>query len=118
MDKSQKRQIAHKIRINDILRGKYVKEEGEWSPNYVLTGEKKVSRVNLMAVVVSKDGMERSGHSNLIIDDGSGKISIRSFEGNNNFDKVKVGDLIMVVGRPREYSNEKYVVSEILKKIN
>jgi len=118
MEKSQKRQVAHKIRINDVLRGSYVKEEGEWSPNYVLVGDKKVSRVNIIAVVVSKESPENSNHSNLIIDDGSGKISVRSFDGSNNFENINIGEFIMVVGRPREYLNEKYIVSEILKKVD
>jgi len=38
-----------------------------------------------MAVVVSKENLENTNYQNLIIDDGSGRISIRSFEGNNNF---------------------------------
>jgi len=117
MEKSQKRQVAYKIKINDILKGEYIKEAGEWSPNYIQVGNKKVSRVNLMAVVVSKGDLENTNHQNLVIDDGSGKISIRSFDENNNFDSVEVGDFALVIGRPREYLNEKYIVSEILKKI-
>lgn len=117
MEKTQKRQVAYKIRINDILKGEYVKEEGEWVPNYVKTGDKKVSRVNLIAVVVSNQNIENTNYQSLIIDDGSGKISIRSFEEGANFDGVDVGDFVLVIGRPREYFNEKYIVSEILKKI-
>ena len=115
MEKIQKRQVAHKVRVNDILKGEYVKEEGEWVPNYVRVGDKKVSRVNLVAVVVSKDDSEGSNQS-LMIDDGSGRISIRSFEG-NQFSGAVVGDVVVVVGRPREYGGEKYIVSEILKKV-
>jgi len=117
MEKSQKRQIAYKVRINDILKGEYVKEEGEWIPNYIRVGDKKISRVNLMAVVVSKQILENTNQEILLIDDGSGKISIRSFGEGDNFDGVNVGDFVMVVGRPREYFNEKYIVSEILKKV-
>lgn len=117
MEKSQKRQVAYKVRINDILKGEYIKEEGEWVPNYVKVGSKKVSRVNLMAVVVSKQDLENTNNQSLLVDDGSGKISIRSFEENNNFNNVSIGDFVLVIGRPREYFNEKYIVSEILKKI-
>jgi len=117
MEKSQKRQIAYKVKVNDILKGEYVKEEGEWVPNYIKIGDKKVSRVNVMAVVVSKQNLENTSHQSLLIDDGSGKISIRSFEEQNNFDNIGIGDFVQVIGRPREYFNEKYIVSEILKKI-
>ncbi|MBW2989858.1 hypothetical protein KY358_06085 [Candidatus Woesearchaeota archaeon] len=118
MEKSQKRQVAYKVQIGDIISGEYVKEEGEWMPNYVLIGNKKVSRVNLMAVVVSKQDLENTNYQNIMIDDGSGRISIRSFEESSNFDGIRVGDFILLVGRPREYFNEKYIVSEILKKVN
>ncbi len=118
MEKSQKRQVAYKLKINDILKGEYVKEEGEWVPNYIKVGDKKVSRVNLMAVVVSKQDLENTNFQNLLIDDGSGKISIRSFEEGTNFDDINVGDFVFVIGRPREYFNEKYIVSEILKTID
>lgn len=117
MDKPQKRQVAYKVRVNDITKGEYVKEEGEWVPNYVKAGDKKISRVNLMAVVVSKQNLEDTNSQNLLMDDGSGRISVRSFEENHNFDNVNVGDFVLVIGRPREYFNEKYIVSEILKKI-
>ncbi len=114
----KKRQVAYKVKINHILKGEYVKEEGEWTPNYIMLGDKKISRVNLMAVAVAKQNLENTNYQNLMIDDGSGRISIRSFDENNNFNNIEVGDIILVIGRPREYLNEKYIVSEILKKIN
>lgn len=118
MENSKKRQIAYKVKINDILNGEYVREEGEWVPNYIKVRGKKVSRINLMAVVVSKQNLENTNYKSLLIDDGSGKIVIRSFEEGTNFDDIDVGYLVLVIGRPREYLNEKYIVSEILKKIN
>jgi len=115
---TRKRQVAYKVKINDILKGEYVKEEGEWAPNYITLGNKKISRVNLMVVVVSKQNLENANYQLLVVDDGSGRISIRSFDENNNFDGIEIGDILLVIGRPREYLNEKYIVSEILKKIN
>ena len=54
MPEIRKRQIAYKIRIKDILEGKYVKEEG-WNPNYIVTAnEKEVSRVNIIGIVIDK----------------------------------------------------------------
>jgi len=117
MEKSQKRQVSYKVKINDILKGEYIKEEGEWVPNYIKIGNDKVSRVNIMAVIVSKENLENTNYQILLIDDGSGKISIRSFEEGTNFDNLNIGDFVTVIGRPREYFNEKYIVSEILKKV-
>ena len=114
MAEHQKRQIAYKVRINDLLRGEYVKEEG-WNPNYVELGNKKISRVNIIGTIVSKESVER--FQSLLLDDGTGKIGIRSFEPNPVLDNVDIGDVVLVVGRPREYGTERYVLIEIIRKI-
>ncbi len=115
--KPQKRHVAVKVSIKEVINGKYVKEEG-WLPNYVQTeSDRKVSRVNIMGTVVFKSDVENFNYKNFIVDDGSGKISVRSFEKNENMDKLDVGDVILIVGRPREFNNEKYIIPEIMKKI-
>jgi len=106
-----KRETAVICMINDLLRGSFIRTEG-WNPSYFSTEIGDVSRVSLMGVVVSKDP---SG--NVVIDDSSGRILLRSFE-NNAFHDLNIGDLIMVIGRPRVYNEEKYVLPEIIKKID
>jgi hypothetical protein len=107
------RQTAFKVRISSLLRGSYVKEEG-WQPNYVDTGSLKVSRANIIGIVIAV--VEESSFKNVLIDDGSGRISLRLFE--NNQVTVGLGDIVLVVGRPREFGGERYVVPEILKKVD
>jgi len=107
----QKRQVAYKVRVKDILDGVYVKEEG-WQPNYIEIGENKVSRVNLIGTIVLK-----TDANNIVLDDGSGKIPLRVFENNVFFEKIDIGDLVLAIGKPREFGSEKYVMPEILKKI-
>jgi len=117
MPEPQKRQIACKARIADLVNGKYVKEEG-WTPNYIITKQgKHISRVNLIGTVISKNEGEQN-YQSLIIDDGSGSIPLRSFEKNETINNTEIGDIIIVIGRPREYGSEKYIVPEIIKKIN
>ena len=112
-----KRQIAHKVTIGDINEGRYVKEEG-WEPNYVIISDgRKVSRVNLIAVIVSKTD-DDAGYQGIMLDDGSGKINIRSFGSEIDFKPFNIGDLVLVVGRPREFNNDKYLVPEIIKKLD
>jgi len=114
MPEQIKRHIAFKTRVKDILDAKYVKGEGEWAPNYLDIAGKQVSRVNVLGVLVSNEvGQNYRG---MILDDGSGRISIRSFEDVDP--DIGVGNLALVIGRPREYGNERYVVPEILKKID
>ncbi len=116
-NESSKRQVAYKVRIADILNNRYVKEDG-WLPNYVSVGDMKVSRANLLGVIVSKSSREGGGDAgshDFILDDGSGRVSLRFFESAKPLD---VGDIVIVVGRPREFGTERYVVPEIVRKIN
>lgn len=57
-------------------------------------------------------------YTSSIIDDGTGRILLRSFENTSLFSKVDVGDPVLVIGRIREFNNEKYIIPEILKKIS
>lgn len=108
----QKRQVAYKVKIKDVFNGKYIKEEG-WQPNYIELNGNKISRVNLIGTVVLKiDG------SNIVLDDGSGKIPLRVFENNVFFKNIDIGDVVLLVGRPREFGSEKYIMPEILRKID
>lgn len=116
-EQNQKRQVAHKVRIKDVLAGRYVKEEG-WMPNYIETADKKqISRINLIGVIVSKQVEEGVNYQSILVDDGTGRISVKVFDENNRFDDVDVGDVVLLIGRPREYGSERYILLEILKKI-
>ena len=114
-EESARRQIAFKVRISDIVNNRYVKEEG-WLPNYIAVGDRKVSRVNLLGVIVSKDSQESDVVSqNYILDDGTGRVALRFFESATQFD---VGDMVIVVGRPREFGTDRYIVPEIIRKLD
>jgi RPA family protein len=114
---NQKRQIAHKVRIKELINGKYVKEEG-WQPNYITTNDgKQISRVNLIGTVVSIPVEQDMNYQSIVLDDGTGRIYARSFEQNKIFDNIQIGDVVLLIGRPREYGNEIYLLPEILKKI-
>ena len=116
MAEIRQRQTAFKVRISDLLNGKYVVQNG-WEPNYMLANGKNISRANIMGVVVSKQSNELSQNEILILDDGSGRISARSFE-ERNFFHIKVGDIVLLIGRPREYNGEIYIVPEIVKALD
>jgi len=111
-NESSKRQVAFKVKISDILNNRYVKEEG-WLPNYIAVGDMKVSRANILGVIVSKQSADSS--QGYIFDDGSGRIALRFFESGAMLD---VGDMVMVIGRPREFGAERYIAPEIARKIS
>jgi len=102
-----KRGIAHKINVKNILTKPYVVQEG-WEPNYLDMGIK-VSRVNIIGVITHAD-------ENYKLEDESGEVMLKSFEPLPQ--TAAVGDVVIVIGRPREYNNERYVAPETIQKID
>lgn len=105
-----KRQTAYKCTISQILIGNYVEQQG-WEPNYLQINGNQISRINLVAVILSKD------QSNILIDDGTGKIELMLFSEKGKADNLNIGDAVLIIGRPREYNSKKYIIPEIIKRI-
>ena len=113
--KNQKRLVSYKVSINNLLKGLYIKEEG-WTPNYIKINGLNVSRVNILGTVVLREDQEK--YSSIMLDDGSGKIQIRSFDNNNIFQDISISDSVLIIGRIREFNNERYIIPEIARKID
>lgn len=111
----QKRQTAYKIRIKDILDSKYIKTEG-FAPNYLEIGGREISRINVIGVIVDKSDL--NNYKPLTIEDGTGNISARIFENSSLLEALEVGNIVLIIGRPREFSSEKYILIETIKNIN
>ncbi len=107
-----KRVIAKKVFVSDILNSTYIKKTG-WEPSGILTRYGEVSRVDMMGVVVSLSKDENT----LILDDGTGNILCRFFDNAGLLEKTKLGDLVNIIGRPRELNDSRYVFPEIMKQI-
>lgn len=113
-----RRLVAYKAKISSLLNGQYFKEEG-WASNYILAEDgRKLSRANVIGIVVAKNLGQGANYSEIFIDDGSAKIGLRSFEKNKDLENAKIGDIVLVIGRPREFGSEKYILAEILKTLN
>ena len=113
--KFQKRSIAYKCSAVDIHMADFVKQEG-WSPNYLRLGNVHISRVNVIGTVVEKQNNEQN--IRITIDDGTASLVIFSFETVYGIGELEVGNVINVVGKPRIYGDEKYVMPEMIKKID
>ncbi|MGV8169082.1 MAG: OB-fold nucleic acid binding domain-containing protein [Candidatus Nanoarchaeia archaeon] len=105
-----KRQTAYKCSIKNILEGNYVQRPG-WDPNFIQLGDLQISRINLLAVIVGKEG------NSFTLDDGTGQVQAMSFGEQNKFLDFDVGDAVIIIGRPREYNQKRFVVPEIMRKI-
>lgn len=110
----QKRQIAYKLNIADLLNNGFVKDG--LSAGYLQLKNISVSRVNVIATLVYKS--EQDANPIGIIDDGTGKIMLRAFDNRGILSKTDVGDVILIIGKIREYNNERYLIPEIVKKLD
>lgn len=98
---------AVKVWIADLDNCTFVQKEDAPSVAVLLDG-RELSRVNIVGTVVGSDDP-------LLVDDGTGIISVRSF------DKpflAELGSFVVVIGRLREYLGEKYVAGEIVKQVD
>ena len=113
------RQTAYKLWIAEIVHADYMPGEGEWDPNYLDVKGLKVTRVNMLGVVTNIFSHPNNDYGSVLIEDGTEAIAIRTFkEDTKQLADYHIGDTIMVIGRPRQYQNEIYIIPEILKKVD
>ena len=115
--KSRKRQVAHKIWMKNILDGNFVKQEG-WEPNYIEFDGRQISRINVVATVVSKFISEDGNYGSITLDDGTETIRAKAF----GPDVVKItpmntGSIVRFIGKIKEYNDELYLSIEIVRKL-
>lgn len=110
-----KRNVAHKLRISDILLGKPVMADERFS--FLELGDKRIIRVNIIGNIVDK--FESEGDRKYIffkLDDGSGQISLKVFGDDiAKFKDVTQGLTVLVIGTLRNWNNETYLQPEIIK---
>ncbi len=108
------RQPAIVCNVKHILESEYYELPG-WEPNFILIKKKlKANRVNVIGVIIDKS--EEFGFKTFILEDNTGKILLRSFE-EQNFN-ANVGDVVLVIGKPRKYNDSFYIIPEIVKVID
>ena len=111
------RQTAKKVRIVDLVSGQFVKKEG-MEPSYVVTpSNDNVSRARITGTVASKFMSEDGNFGALTIDDSTATIRAKLWRETNLLKNAEQGDIVMVIGKVREYEDEIYIVPELIKKI-
>ncbi|MFH1590375.1 MAG: hypothetical protein ABIC95_00455 [archaeon] len=112
-----RRQVAVITSIDELMKGKYSTQEG-WAPNFIeLPRGDKASRVNLLGVLVDKEEGTDGRLLSATIDDGTGTMSLRTFDEVNPLAEHSVGSPVTVIGRPRVYGDQKYIMPEIVQRL-
>ncbi len=114
----QGRQTAYKLWIAEIVDADYIREEGEWEPNYLDVKGIKVARVNILGTITEFFSNPNGDYVTMTIEDGSAQIAVRAFKEDTRFlQGLAIGNSVLVIGRPKQYQNEIYVIPEIVKKL-
>jgi RPA family protein len=123
MAEIRKREIAFKLRIGEILKGKpnlLPMDGGRDKLNFLELGDKRVIRVNVIANVIDKfisEGEKR--FATLTLDDATGQINVKAFGDDTlQFQEINQGQTLAVIGVLRVYNNELYILPEILKDVD
>ncbi len=103
------RQVAVKVRVQDMLSSAYKKGTEDIPNQIVLADGRVVGRVNVLATVVSVDAQS------FVVDDGSGSITVRLFDEQTSIPTI--GQLVLLIGKPREFGGEHYILPEIIKPV-
>ena len=114
----RKRNVAFKLRIGDILKGRPMMDEGKFL--FLELGDKKVVRVNILANCVDKFVQEGDRkYATLTVDDASGQFKLKAFgEDVAMFESIVQGDTLQIIGNVREWNGELYVIAEVAKKVD
>ncbi|MBS3127524.1 hypothetical protein J4410_00060 [Candidatus Woesearchaeota archaeon] len=106
-----KREPAYRTNVELLLSSSFIKGEGFTTTLAQFPQGIRAGRVQLVGMIVSKED------NSFIVDDGSGSIVLRNMDKPGFFQRVEVGDLVLVIGKPRVYEDEKYLYGEVCKKI-
>lgn len=106
-----KRKVAYKLWIKDINKSEQIFDGGKFIG--INFNGKIVQRVNIVGNVIDKfDG----NFTTITIDDSTGILEIRDFE--NKLKNIEIGDVIMVIGKLKNFNERIYILNEIVKKVN
>ena len=117
MEQQIQRQTAFKVWISSLLSGKYTKGVEQFEAGFIEVNNTKVSRVNMIGIIIDK--FEAETQVSLTLDDGSGSIRVKAWNENISLmSGFNIGDLVIIVGKVKEYNNQVYVTPEIVKTLD
>ena len=67
--------------------------------------------------VVDKFVKPDNSYISLTLDDGSGKMNIKAWKEDTPLLNYSIGELLLIVGRIKDYNNQLYVIPEVVSKL-
>lgn len=109
MENTFQRQTAKIVSIEELISGDYVTQEG-WKPNYIQTKSRRLTRVNIIGIII-----EKPSSYEIILDDGTGSILVNDFNRSLSTSNSKVGEGVLIIGRPRKVDDEIFIAAEVVQ---
>ncbi|MCL6500423.1 MAG: hypothetical protein K6T16_00080 [Candidatus Pacearchaeota archaeon] len=119
-----KRHTAYKLSAGLISKAELHLEQDEEDATkqrlrFMSLAGKEINRVNLIANIVDKFQSDEKRYSTLTLDDGTGNIHVRAFSDNAAIlNRFNPGDTVLVIGVPRYFNNDIYILPEIVKVVD
>ena len=110
------RAIARKLKLKTITESPYTAGGTIDNPNHITVGNEKIIRVNTTGEIEDKYESPEANFSSLTIKDNDSEIKVKFFE-KINLDEFQKGNLVKVIGKVREANEERFILGEIVKKI-
>jgi RPA family protein len=112
------RMTARKVRLSELMSGKWVKREG-MEPSFIVTDSgEKISRARVLGTVVGRFLAEDGNFASITLDDGTDTIRAKTFKSTKPVDEIGVGDLVDLIGKVREYNGEVYIIPEVITRVD
>jgi RPA family protein len=109
----QERLVAKKMDIKSLYTGQYTVQEG-FNPNYIEINGERISRVRVLATVIDKFLSEDGNYGTITLDDSTDTIRAKAFQDLRIIEPIEKGDVVEVVGKIREYNEERYIQQKLL----
>ncbi len=104
------------MRIEDLTLGEYRRSAEGTEPSYLVTPwNERINRARIMGTVVDKFMRDDKSYATMRLDDGSATIRVRAWGSDTSqLESFKIGDIVDVIGRVREFEGEVYLTPEIM----
>lgn len=111
--------IAHKLWITNIIDNNFYRGEDEFDPGYIIVNNESISKTNIIGTVIDSFRNDDGFYATLTVDDSSATIKIKTFSRDTQIlNDLNKGDLVLIVGKIREYQNEVYILPDFIKKLS
>lgn len=113
-----KREVAKKKRVKDLFKGEFKESKDINTPNRVETKQSAFSRVNVLATIEDTYMNQEETYGSIQITDNTATIRVKAFEETTDYlENLDKGDLVKVIGKVRKDEDGRFILGEIIRKI-